>query len=158
MLFLILSCSLLATKNLCPHCGFMTLKSAFYRTIIIQKICEHPDGCKWHSHFILTYFDPVWPLKGNLFLHRFFLRSKLKSKARHTETWSAAAWPPRRVIAQQNFSATFVSLHFDSRKGKLGNSFKNVIISIFSFVQNCVTLKSHNLKLRPMARVCINYW
>ena len=42
-----------------------------------------------------------------------------------------------RVIAQQQSPATFLSLHFHSRKEEYGTFFKNVTISIFYLFKNC---------------------
>jgi len=55
----------------------------------------------------------------------------LKSKRQHTVNWSAAAWPPRRVIAQQYSPSTTASLCSHTRKKKCGR------VSKFDFIIYC---------------------
>ena len=57
------------------------------------------------------------------------------------------------VIAQQYSSATFVSLRFDSRRGKFGTIIKYYYISFIYFLQNCVR-KLRNLKLPKSCSFC----
>ena len=53
-----------------------------------------------------------------------------KSKRQHTGNWSAAAWPPRSVIAQQYSPATTASFCSHTPKRKVG-AFQN-LISLFT--------------------------
>jgi hypothetical protein len=55
----------------------------------------------------------------------------LKSKRRYTGNWSAAAWRPSRVIAQQYSPATTASLCSHTRKKKCG------CVSKFDFISYC---------------------
>jgi hypothetical protein len=45
------------------------------------------------------------------------------------------------VIAQQYFSATFVSLRFHSRKEKFTANLKNVVLLVFPLFQNCIPIR-----------------
>jgi hypothetical protein len=62
----------------------------------------------------------------------------LKSKCQHTRNWSAAVWPPRRVIAQQYSPAPSASVCFHSRKRKCGRLSKLRKSAIYS-VKNSLT-------------------
>ena len=73
-------------------------------------------------------------------------------------TLEADGWQhdcPATCVFAQYSSATFVSLHFQSCKKKFGTCFKNVFISIFFFyIEDCVSLKLHNLNLCIVRSFC----
>ena len=77
----------------------------------------------------------VWKVQHNMGSCAWIYNGvQLEYRLQSSDTWSAAAWPPRLdcVIAQQYSSANF-PLRFNSQKEKFGACLRNVIILIFSF-------------------------
>jgi hypothetical protein len=78
-------------------------------------------------------------------------RVGLKSKRQHTGNWSAAAWPPGRVIAQQYSPTTSASFCFHSRKKKCErvSKFYFIFYSFWNYVNRrfCFVKKQINQSL-----------
>jgi hypothetical protein len=86
----------------------------------------------------------IWSNRCACTVQGFYLQNKL----RHTEIWSAAAWPPRRLSYRPAvFFHHLVSLHVNYGKEKFSARLKNSMIWI-----SLLFSKFRNLKL---SRMCL---